>query len=186
MEKLGRLIKELSRDRIKDFVKDSNSIIVIKYSGLSSIDLDSLRSSLKKSNARLFVVKNSVCHRALKDIGLEALIKSVEGPCGLVFTEDEPVAASKILCNFSKDHEALIFEGGILKDNHVIEKKDIELMARLPSKGILRAQLVATLNAPIQGLAMTLNQVIRKFVCCLEEIKQKRETQKKGAEDGTG
>jgi large subunit ribosomal protein L10 len=130
-----------------------------------------LRQTLKGSKSSLFVVKNSVARRALVDSGLEALVKNIEGPCGLVFVKDEPVAASQALCNFVKDHEQLKLEGGSL-NNKVLVKEDIEAMSKLPSKEILRAQVVVTLNSPISGLAITLNQILAKFVYCIDQIKQ--------------
>jgi large subunit ribosomal protein L10 len=91
----------------------------------------------------------------------------------LVFVKDEPVAVSQALCNFTKDHEQLKLEGGSLKDK-ILEKKDIESMSKLPSKEVLRAQVVGALNSPISGLVITLNQVLAKFVICLDQIKQKK------------
>jgi len=173
MKKIGLLFKETSGNRIRNTLKDSNAVFVVKYSGLSAPDLNSLRKSLKSSNASLFVVKNSIARLAFKDAGLEAVLKSIEGPCGLVFAKEEPVGTSKVLCNFLKDHEQLKLEGGFLKDK-VIEKKDIESMARLPSREVLRAQVVMVLNSPISGLVITLNQILAKFVYCIEQIKQKK------------
>lgn len=174
MKKLGILVKETSQDRIKNHFKESNAVFIIRYSGLSSPDISYLRQSLRNSCAHLFVVKNSVARRAFDNAELKPLIKAIEGPCGLVFVKEEPVAPCKVLCSFSKEHEQLKLEGGYLKDK-VLEKKDIEAMAKLPTKEVLRAQLVMTLNSPISGLAVALNQILAKFVYCIEEIRKKRQ-----------
>lgn len=121
----------------------------------------------------MFVVKNSVARRALKGSVLDPLIKNIDGPCGLVFIKDEPVSVSQALCNFNKEHEQLKLEGGFLKDK-IIERKDIEYMSKLPSKEVLRAQVVYALNSPISGLVITLNQVLAKFVICLDQINKKK------------
>jgi large subunit ribosomal protein L10 len=173
MKKIGLVFKETSENRIKDYLKDSSAVIIIKYSGLSSPDLSSLRQSLKSTQARMFVVKNSVARRALKNSGLETIVKSIEGPCGIIFSKDEPVEPSRVLFNFSKDHERLKVEGGVLKDR-VLEKKDIEAMSKLPTKAALRAEAVMALNSPIAGLVMTLNNLIEQFVYCLDQIKEKK------------
>jgi len=175
MKKLGLIFKETSENRIKDTLESSNAVFIVKYSGLSGLDLNILRKNLKGTNASLFVVKNSVARRALKAAGRENLVGSVEGPCAMVFAKDEPVGASKVLCGFMKEHEPLKLERALLK-NKIIEKKDIESMSKLPSREVLRAQVVGALNAPIFGLAFTLNQVLSKFVYCLDQIKQKKST----------
>ena len=177
MKKLGLIFKETSENRIKDTLKDSSAVFIVKYSGVKSPDMSSLRIILRGSGAQIFVVKNSVARRALKSAGLETIVKGIEGPCGLIFVKDEPVAASKVLFNFSKDHEALKLEGGSMKDK-VLEKKDIEAMSKLPSREVLLAQVVGALNAPISGFVITLNQVLSKFVICLDQIKQKKESSK--------
>lgn len=173
MKKIGLIFKETSEKQIKNRIKESDSLFIVKYSKLSSPDMTLLRISLKNANANLFVVKNSVARRALKDSGLDVLLKNIEGPCGLIFAKDEPVNTSRILCDFTKDHEPLKLEGGFFKDK-VLERKDIERLAKLPSKQILRAQVVMTLNSPIVRLAMALNGNLRKLVYCLDQIKNKK------------
>lgn len=172
MKKLGLLFKETSEELIKNNLKESESVFVINYSKISSQKLSNLRRSLRNTNACLFVVKNSVARRALKGLGLDRLVKAIEGPCGLVFIKEDPMGASRVLYDFSRDHPPLELQGGFLKDR-ILEPKDIEVMARLPSREVLRACVVMALNSPILGLVVTLNQVLKKFVCCLEQIKQK-------------
>lgn len=174
MKKIGILVKEISQNRIKDNLKGTDTFFVLSYAGTSSPDLTNLRQSLKGVNAALFVAKNNVARRALKDCGLDDILKSIAGPCGFVFAKDDPVAAASVVYKFSRDHEQLQLEAGILKDK-LLEKKDIETLVKLPSKGILRAQLLITLNSPVSRLAMVLYQALRKFVYCLDQIKQKKE-----------
>lgn len=175
MKKIGLLIKETQEIRIKNYLKESSGVLIVKYSGLSNPDLSTLRQSLKNSNASLLVVKNSIAQRAISDSGLINLIKSIEGPCGFIFIKNEPVDASRILYNFSKEHEQLKIEGGIFNDRN-LDKKDIEVISKLPSKDVLRAKAVISLNSPILRLALVLNQAIRKFVYCLEQVRQKKQT----------
>jgi large subunit ribosomal protein L10 len=91
----------------------------------------------------------------------------------MIFFKDEPVDTSRVLCTFRKDHDKLVLEGGFLIDR-LLTRKDIETMSKLPSKDVLRAQVVMTLNAPILGLVIVLNQTLKKFVYCLDQIKQKK------------
>ncbi len=173
MKKLGLIVKEISENRIKSKIKESASVFIIRYSGLSSPDLSTLRQRLNESKARLFVAKNSVARRALKEAGLDNLVSRIDGPSGFIFIQDEPVNASKLLYDFVKTHEQLKLEGGILKDR-VLETKDIETLAKLPTKDILIAKFAMTLNSPITGLVIVLNQTLKKFVYCLDQIKQKK------------
>ncbi len=173
MKKIGLIFKETQKDLIRNNIKESGIFLVVKYSGLSSPDLTSLRQTLKKVRANMFVVKNTVARRALKEAGFESIIKSIEGPCGLIFVQDEPVSASKVLYNFAKDREALKLEGGVI-NNRIIDRKEIEMLAKLPSKEVLRAQVVGGLKSPITRIVLVLNGNLRKLVICLDQIRQKR------------
>lgn len=169
MKKIGLLIKEAAQSRIKNTLKESHAVLIMKYSGVSGPDLSTLRKNLKASNATLFVVKNSVAKRALRDSGMELLINSIEDPCGLVFVKEEPIAASRVLCNFLKEREKSELVGGLLKER-LLNRQDIESIARLPSIEVLRLEVVMALNSPIAGLVMSLSQILAKFVYCLEQI----------------
>jgi large subunit ribosomal protein L10 len=173
MKKIGLLFKEIAGNRIKTKLKESNSTLIIKYAGLSSPDLSGLRQTLKNANAHLFVVKNTVGRRTFKNSRLESLVKLIEGPCGLVFVKGELVDVCRLLYNFAKEHESLKLEGGFLKER-ILDKKDIDTLARLPSKEILKAQVVMTLQSPISRLVRVLNQTLTKLVWCLEQIKNKK------------
>lgn len=173
MKKLGLLFKEISENQIKIRLKESDNLFIIKYSKLSSPELTLLRQSLKDINASFFVIKNTVARRALKNSGLESAVKTIEGPCGLVFVKEEPVSASRILFNFSREHAALKLEAGFLKDK-VLNPKDIEALSKLPTKEVLRQQVVYALKSPIFGLISVLKGNLRKLVYCLDQIRTKK------------
>jgi large subunit ribosomal protein L10 len=86
------------------------------------------------------------------------------------------------LYNFSREHEQLKLEGGFLKDR-ILQKKDVEILAKLPGKEVLRAQAVMALNSPVFKSVFVLKQALKKFVYCLDQIKQKKD-QSKGGKDG--
>jgi large subunit ribosomal protein L10 len=173
MKKLGLIFKEASQEIIKNRLKESSAFLVVRYAGLSSPDLTLLRQALKGARAGMFVVKNSLARRALKDTGFEDIVKSIEGPCGFVFMREEPVGISKILYTFAKEHELLQFAGGMF-NNRLIDKQDIESMAKLPPRDVLIAQVVGGIKSPIMGLVFVLSGTLRKLVSCLDQIAKKK------------
>jgi len=173
MKKLSTIFKEASENRIKKGLKDSEAFFVIKYSKLSGPDLNALRKSLRGIDSELLVVRNNTARRALAGQN-EALLNFVQGPCGFVFSKKEPVEASKVLFNFTKDHANLILEGGLLKDK-LLSSKDIEALAKLPSREVLLTRTVMAIKSPITGLVFVLKGNLRKLVFCLEQIKQKKQ-----------
>jgi len=49
MKKIGLIVKEASKSRIKNTFKSSKGLIIVKYSGVSSPDMSNLRKTLKAS-----------------------------------------------------------------------------------------------------------------------------------------
>lgn len=172
MKKLGVIFKEASETRIKKNVKESNNLFIVKYSGLSGPELNALRLSLRDAKSELFVVKNTIARRALKDLGKESLSSNVEGPCGFVFAP-EPLSVSKVLYNFSKDHAELKLEGGILADA-IIGGDQIVSLAKLPSREVLLGRAFGAMKSPITGLVMVLKGNLRKLVYALDQVRQKK------------
>jgi large subunit ribosomal protein L10 len=174
MKKLSTIFKEASETRIKKGLKDSEAFFVVKYSKLSGPDLNSLRKSLRGIDSEMLVVRNNTAKRALKGLANEAaLLDLVKGPSGFIFSKKEPVEASKVLYNFTKDHENLKLEGGFLKDK-LISSKDIEALAKLPSREVLLTKTVMAMKSPITGFVFVLKGNLRKLVFCLEQVKQKK------------
>lgn len=173
MKKLGLLFKETSQKQIEDNISSSGAMFIMKYSGISSPDLTKLRQDLKAYSGRFMVVQNSVLKRAVKNSPLQPFAEGLTGPYGVVFVKDEPPAACRVLCDFSKEHSELVLEKGLFEDR-VLEAEDIQALSCLPSKEVLRAQVVMALNAPIAGLVKTLHQVVAKFVYCIDQIRKKK------------
>ncbi len=173
MKKLSTVFKEASENRIKKGFKESEAMFLVKYSKLSGPDLNALRKSLRVIDSEMFVVKNNTAKRALAGQN-EALLSLIQGPCGFVFSKKEPVEASKVLFNFTKDHANLILEGGLLNDK-LLNSKDIEALAKLPSREVLLTKAVMAIKSPITGLVFVLKGNLRKLVFCLEQVKQKKQ-----------
>ncbi|NMB13949.1 MAG: 50S ribosomal protein L10, partial [Gallicola sp.] len=53
--------------------------------------------------------------------------------------------------------------------------EEVKALASLPSKEVLIAQVLGTLNAPISGFANVLQGTIRQAVYALNAVKEKKE-----------
>lgn len=173
MERLGSILKEASLSKIKGSLKESESFFIINYSGVASAGMSNLRRQLKDAEASVFVIKNTVARKAFKDLGLDDFNRFVDGSCGIVFVKNEPVGVFKALYDFTKTNENLKITGGRLKDK-LLEKEDVEQLAKLPSKEVLLTQLVVTLKSPITGLVRALGYPLQRLTACLDQIKQKK------------
>ncbi len=173
MKKLSAVFKESLENRILKGMKESESFFVIKHTKLSGPILNTLRKSLRGLDSEMFVVRNNAVKRAFKAGGNEDLSNLVQGSCGLVFIKKDTVETSKILFNLAKENENFKLGGGIF-NKKVISAKDIEALAKLPPRQVLLTKTVVVLKSPITSFVFVLKGNLRKFVYCLEQIKQKK------------
>ena len=178
MEKLGLVIKKEEERIIKNRLKESDCFFLMKYSGLSASDLNSLRISLSGVDSSLMVVKNSVSKRVLKS--QKDLVSLIEGPCSIVFVKEDLIAASRVVYKFKKVNASLEVMAGMLKDR-LLSEQELEELSKIPSIAALHAKLVGTLNSPIVGFVFCLKNILNKFAWVISQIKDKKE---KGGSDG--
>ena len=113
----------------------------------------------------------------LENHGIESIDELVNGSTGLVFVgNDDVVGVCKILSNFSKENQGLSLRGAVLNEKRV-SAKQLEAIAKLPSKEVLLVQAIMTMAAPLTGFVAAANNIISKFVWAVAEIKKKKEAE---------
>ena len=83
-----------------------------------------------------------------------------EGTTAVAFSEDE-VAPAKVFCKHSKDLNKMAVKFGIV-NGQIFTKEQVEELSKIPSKDVLIAMLLGTLNAPVSALARALNAIAEK------------------------
>ncbi len=143
---------------LNEKIKNSVSGVLVDYRGLTVEQDTKLRANMRQAGVEYRVIKNTLIRFALKDTGLEALDVHLENPTALAISLEDPVAPAKVITEFAKDNEALQIKGGYL-EGQVMELADVEALGKIPPKDVLIAQVLGGLNAPIQSLAIVLNQI---------------------------
>jgi large subunit ribosomal protein L10 len=128
------------------------TIVVTRNDGLTAAQSSELRVKMRAAGVSYKVSKNRLAVRALKGTRFEGIGPMLKGPVGLATSQD-PVAASRIAYNFSKDNEKLVIIGGALGDK-LLDKSSIEMLSKLPSLDELRSKLLGMLQTPAQRLAV--------------------------------
>ncbi len=162
--------------QINDRFEKAKALIFADYRGLKVSEINELRAKLRENDSTMKVVKNRLVKRVLKERGLESLSEFFVDPTAIASTEADPVTPAKILVEFAKAHEALTLKAGFL-DGALISKAQIEFLATLPSKDVLIAKALASMNAPATNFVGVLAAIPRQLVTVIDAIrKQKEET----------
>jgi len=152
---------------------EANAGVVTHYRGLSVAEMGELRRSLTQSGISLQVVKNTLARRAAEGTDFTHVEDLFSGPTAIAFGA-EPVAMSKALSDFAKQHETLQILGGVL-DGKRIEATDIRALASLPPREVLLAKMLGSMVSPISGLVRTLSEIPASLVRTLAAVRDQRQ-----------
>ncbi|MFY9589438.1 50S ribosomal protein L10 [Rickettsia endosymbiont of Halotydeus destructor] len=166
--------KPIVVEELEKICKESASIIVAHYHGLTVSQISSLRESLKVKGAGFKVVKNTlakiVINRiAANNVGLDKAANLFTGPTAIAYSKD-PVEAAKLVVDFVKANDNLKIVGGIVNDQ-VLNEQSIRELSKLPSLNELRGKIIGLLQAPatklagvLQAPASSLARVVQAYV----------------------
>ena len=152
----------------------AQSAIAAEYRGLSVAEMTELRAKARAEGVKMRVVKNTLARRALEGTEFACMQDSLVGPLVLAFSIDSPSSAARVFRDFVKEHEKLevkiIALGGKLLD-----PKDIQSLASLPTRDEAISTLMAVMKAPIEKLARTLAAPSTKLVRTLVAVRDAKQ-----------
>jgi len=172
---MNRQDKQLIINNIKSEFSNYNTSFIVGVKGLTVAYIQSLRKSLKSKGAKFKVAKNTLIKKAASELNLSTdLEKYFKQQIAIVFVKDDITEVAKILSKAAKENNNLTLVAGAM-ESQILNKNQIEFLASLPSKDVLRAQVIGTVQAPIRALATVLNQTILKLLFAIKEIAKKKE-----------
>ena len=143
--------------KISDSIKESASMTIVEYRGLTVAEISELKKSLKAAGSTFNVFKNTLVTRASDDLGYKDLNQYLSGSNAFVFSK-EINAGPKVLAKFAKKNELLVIKAGIA-EGKVMDAQGMKTIATLPDKNGLLSMFLSCLNAPIQKFAATVKAV---------------------------
>jgi large subunit ribosomal protein L10 len=144
-------------------LRESDTLIVADYRGLSMSEIDGVRTELLKHGARFSVVKNSLTKRAAQEAGVPALLELLEGPTAIAFVGDaDMVAVAKSLNDTARQTRILSLRGGILQGQPV-SADQVKSLAALPPAEILQGQVLGAVVGPLNAIVGLFTAPLRDF-----------------------
>ena len=151
LEKKKQQVAELA-----DRLKGSCAGVVVDFKGINVEDDTKLRKELREAGVVYTVVKNSVLKRAAENVGLEIDSTVVEGTTAVATSENDYVAAARILNKYAETNNNFTIKTGYL-DGKVIANEEVVALAKLPSREALLAQIASVVVEPIACIARAVN-----------------------------
>jgi len=161
--------KQAVVEGLKDRFKRMISTVFVDYQGLDVASVTELRDILRAHGVEYQVVKNTLTKLAVAEAPYAAdLNEALTGMTAIAWSYEEPAAAALVFKEFTKKNKNLRVKAGLI-DGRVIDGATVvSKLAVMPGKNELRAQLLATLQAPAQQLLRQLLAPSQNFVYLLK------------------
>ncbi len=168
LELKKNLVKEVS-----DILSQAEIVMTADYRGLTSNELNEFRKLSRQSDIYVKVVKNNMLKMALKNSEFSILGKKVIGPQILAVSKNNLGEFAKLVKKFVDNHENIKIKSLSYKGNE-LDVSEVKKLASLPSYDEAIAILMSVMQAPIQKLLATINEIPTKVVRTFEAIRQSK------------
>ena len=160
-QKKNTLVADLT-----ELLSNAKSTVFAKYQGLTVAELQELRKAAREAGVKIKVVKNRLVRVAMGQIAVykDTDTTGLTGQLLYAISDDDEVAPAKVLAEFAKAHNALNLVGGFSDLGNALSEDEVKILAAMPTKNELIAQVVAQLLSPvtdsISGLSGGLSGIV--------------------------
>ena len=155
---------------IEERISGALYMILADYDGMDMPMTTEFKDSLRENGASFNVVKNRMLNRAMSEDVSELL----KGKTAMIYGEGDVVEVAKVIKKFTAANQKPLVKGGFVEGKPV-SAQDVVALAKLPTKDVMRAILLATLQAPCSQLVGVMNQKVASLVYVLSAVKDKKE-----------
>lgn len=168
--------KEAAVAEVREKLSRTKGAVLTNYRGLTVSQDTKLRRALREAGIEYRVVKNTMTRIAANEIGLQGLDTYLEGPTAIAFSYADPVAPAKIISDFIKENKLQVMEikAGLV-EGKVVDAEGVKALASLPSREVLLAKMLGSMQSPISGLVNVLQGTIRNVVYALDAVRKQKE-----------
>jgi large subunit ribosomal protein L10 len=154
---------------VRERLDAAEAAILTEYRGLTVAELAGLRRALRAAGGDYKVYKNTLVKLAISGGRHEALASLLEGPTAIAFVSGEVSAAAKALRDYSRTYPALVIKGGLHSEGF-LSAQELNVLADLPPRDVLLAQLAGTMVAPLRQLAGLMQALPRNLAYGLSAL----------------
>ncbi len=159
---------------VADVAAEAHSVIAAEYEGLSVAEMTDLRIAARESNVFLKVVKNTLAKRAFAGTDYDCMGESLNGQLVYAFSLDEPGSAARVIKEYSGKNEKLVVKL-VAFGGELLDPSEIKRLASLPTLDQALSMLMAVMQAPVEKLTRTLNEVPGKLVRTVAAVRDSKQ-----------
>ena len=154
-------IKKQVVEDIKAKIQAAKSVVFIDYKGLTVGEDTEFRAEFRKAGCEYKVLKNTLVRRAFNELGVTDFDADLNGPTAVAFGNDETSAAKVCVDACKKYNDKISVKSGYV-DGAYVDANGIKVFASIPSKEVLLAKLLGSLQSPLTKFAMCVKAIAEK------------------------
>ena len=148
-------------------------VFLADLSGMTVEKTSLLRKKCREQRIQVRVIKNTLLKRALNAYGITALDDHLAGPTSVVFSPVSEMAPAKVLVEFAKEHERPRVKAAVV-DGRLFDDEAIGVLATLPSREVLLAQVLSTFIAPMTQFLAAIDATLRLPATMADVLERER------------
>lgn len=155
---------------VREILEASKLTVVAQYSGIDVKKMQQLRKQAQQNSTVVRVIKNRLVKQALGSINKFKDVDSsiLKSQLLYAFNNQDELEPAHVLNQFALKETNLKFIGAFTEDGLFIGADDVKMLANLPGKNQLRAQLVSTIAAPISGFVGVMSGNLKALINVLK------------------
>ena len=162
-------------DVLTEKLKKAKVAVLTDYRGLKVSQIQDLRGKLRGGDVEYRVVKNTLARRAAEAAGFPALRDELKGPVAIAFGYDDLSVASRLISEWVRATRLKLDIVGGLVEGRIFSPDQVKQLADLPSREVLLAQLLGTLQSPVGQLVAIMQTPHQQLLGVLDAYKNKLE-----------
>ena len=155
-----------------DWMKRSQAVILVEYTGVSMKALDNIRTKIREAGGEFHVVKNTLARRAFADNGMQFPSDYLVKSTAISFAFTDPASTAKALTDATKGLEFIKVKGGFMS-GQALNAAQVKALSEMPPLPVVRAQLLGMLQAPAGKLVRTIAEPARGLAAVLKAFSEK-------------
>ncbi|MGQ0762985.1 MAG: 50S ribosomal protein L10 [Acidobacteriota bacterium] len=167
--------KQEDLDALAEQFKNAHAAMLVSFKKMTVAKDQELRRQLRDAGVTYSVVKNTLARKAAAGTPLEPLADEFKGVTGVALSKTDPVSLSKAISKFTKANaEIFSFKVGLV-EGKVLELKQVEAIANLPSREELISKMLFLFNAQAQRLVTVIQAVPRNLAVVMDQVRAQKE-----------
>lgn len=159
--------KQLLLDEIKDQIAENRDFVITQYAALTANKANEFRREIAKLGSHFEVVKKRVLIKAADQLGMQLALEQLAGHVGIVIAKSDVLDTVKAVIKFAEGSGAELQLLGAKVDGLLVSADDVVALSKLPSKDVMRAQLLGLLEAPMASMLGTVDAILTSLIHCI-------------------